>query len=441
MTVLGDIVRLPRGSSVTTIVHDREAPVFGEEIASVHVLALPDDQHAAVELSFLDSHMPYSLGGFAGALSDGRPWALLLQHAPLHGSAAAGQPDPRWLLRDSLARALRFNRGAREIAGATYGRDELLEAYRGAGVPRRRVMGWTVPDLLRGLMAEACGAPLGVVVDGYDGGCALAAFEHECAGDVFTDVFRAKQESTLPVTGHGLWDEQDDPTGSSEMPTKDDLRQLRRSTLVLLARSYRVPKPTKLSRRGLVRSIRRAAVLEGRRGVRRPRGDEHRLTVRQFESFVGVDPGWLLPRLRLDPASSPVDYMGEAVIITVEDESYWLSADEVCGDEPGGRLIDACAADCSWVGFADRHGEWVRSFVTEEDDHLVWTGSREQDDGRELALDWLGDLVLDHEFDRGVPIELWCGWLDEDDPDDRREVHDIVGGRVPVILNGTELTD
>ena len=164
-----------------------------EEVVSGHLIALPEDQHVAVESDFLMSHLSFHVGGFGGVCDDGASWLFMLQIGPAeHVSAAVGTAasvDGHGLLRRSLDRALSLNPQARVTAELLWERTSLLAVYEQRGAARAVVAGWSTAELLTGLLAECCNVSLPGIVDGHARGCAFPGEAHACEADVFADVF------------------------------------------------------------------------------------------------------------------------------------------------------------------------------------------------------------------------------------------------------------
>lgn len=167
---------------------------LGQEVVSGHLVALPEDQHVAVESDFLMSHLPFHVGGFGGVCDDGLPWLFVLQIGPAQpqsvrtpGDESCG--DLHVALRRSLDRALALNPQARVTAELLWDRDRLLSIYDERGAERSLASLWDTADLLKGLLAECCDTPLPVIVAGHAGGCAFPGTAHACEADVFADVF------------------------------------------------------------------------------------------------------------------------------------------------------------------------------------------------------------------------------------------------------------
>ncbi len=163
---------------------------MGDEVAIGHLISFPDNQDAGLESDFLSSHMPFNVGGFSGLYPDGSPWMFILQKAPADVSKRLmREEDPHWLMRDSLQRAVRFNHEARIVDELTWTRGQLEFAYALEGIKSDDIADWTMADLIRGLLTECCYVELTDIVERHAAGCAFPGIEHDCAGDVFTDVF------------------------------------------------------------------------------------------------------------------------------------------------------------------------------------------------------------------------------------------------------------
>jgi hypothetical protein len=163
---------------------------FGDEVVLAQLVVFPPDQDGVVESDFLCSHLPFQVGGFHGVFPDGQGWMVVLMKAPASSSTdlmSAG--DPHWVLVDSIDRALRFNYGAEALDWVAWTREDLEYYYSEVGADPEVVGEWTVAELLWGLLSECCNVPLVDVVDGYRTGCAFPDTEHDCQGQVFTDVF------------------------------------------------------------------------------------------------------------------------------------------------------------------------------------------------------------------------------------------------------------
>jgi hypothetical protein len=170
-----------------------------DDLAIGHLVRLPADQDPSLESDFLCSHMPFHVGGFSGLYPDGSPWLFILQVAPAGASILVGEDDPLWVMRDHLTRALRFNKGADVEDELSWDRERLELAYGSVGVEADEVATWSVDGLIRGLLTECCYVDLSDVVAGCEDGCAFAAVEHDCTGDVFTDVFTRWAQGQLSV--------------------------------------------------------------------------------------------------------------------------------------------------------------------------------------------------------------------------------------------------
>lgn len=160
-----------------------------ELVAFAHKIELGADQDGSVESDFLQSHLPFGCGGFHGVGPDGHPWAVFLQVAPVSAAALVGSANPFWPAVDGMDRALHYNWEAGSRLEQGWTREDLLDVYAEQGVDRAAVEDWTVPDLLRGLLAQCCYVPLEQIVAGRLTQCAFPDLDHDCEHDVFRDVF------------------------------------------------------------------------------------------------------------------------------------------------------------------------------------------------------------------------------------------------------------
>ncbi len=178
--------------------YTRADPPAGEEVGSGHFVWLPSEQHADVESDFLSSHMPLHVGGLSGVDAEGDPWLFILQKCPVNsGLRLPSSDDPFQPLQQALGRALQFNPDATVGLELLWTHTDLVDVYASRMVPPQQVQTWTVADLQRGLLAECCNIDLSEIVRRYPG-CAFPHEEHDCAGDVFTDVFSAWSELRIP---------------------------------------------------------------------------------------------------------------------------------------------------------------------------------------------------------------------------------------------------
>lgn len=184
--LLGALAVAP-GSHLTAVgprQHSSDADVLVAQL-----LALGEGQDPDVEADFLSAHLPQYLIGFQGSDPHGVPWLLILQASSDRAAALLGTSNPYWPLTDAVDRALAYNHEASVVHERGWQRADLVEIYRRSGVDEQALAQWTVADLALGLAAECCYVPLPQVVAGRAGGCAFPNLEHECAHDVFADVF------------------------------------------------------------------------------------------------------------------------------------------------------------------------------------------------------------------------------------------------------------
>lgn len=232
------------GSRMTGVMTTREHASSASDVVLLAGIDLGPEQDPAVEWDAIGSHLPHLIGGFQGRYQDGSGWIVVIQKSPellVPDATVGGLPAESFdgyvestgelAMVDGLMRALWFNHGASLTGGDSGGprivhdgiaeggdylwtRDDLLLAYACRGMDVDDVEDWTVTQLVRGLLAEACAVPLAAIVAGHEAGCAFPGTEHACEHDVFRDVFAAWQQGRLRVDeavdepgGDDLWDE------------------------------------------------------------------------------------------------------------------------------------------------------------------------------------------------------------------------------------------
>lgn len=201
MTHLYNRLQFPPESRMRGIWTRSDVPApTDDDIVMGHLIQLPADQDPDVESDFLSSHMPFHVGGFSGVYPNGGPWVFILQVCPAAAGALVGRPDEAlWVMRDALNRALRLNHEAEVLSELAWNRTLLHWPYGDEGVDSDDLASWPVVDLVRGLLAECCYVGLPDIVAGYAHGCAFPGLDHECTGDVFTDVFQRWSLGELSV--------------------------------------------------------------------------------------------------------------------------------------------------------------------------------------------------------------------------------------------------
>lgn len=154
-------------------------------------MRVADDQHAVTQERFTLAHLPLGLIAFHGFDPDGSEWFIAFQALEpaavrdIYGEHA----DVVGVLDASFRRALRGNPRATLLEDLALTSSDLRDVYAAKGVKRAQVAAWSTGDLVRGLVAELCGARLRSLAEGYDAGCAFPSAAHDCRGDVFSDVF------------------------------------------------------------------------------------------------------------------------------------------------------------------------------------------------------------------------------------------------------------
>lgn len=192
MAFLGSAFDLPDGARLTGISDlgpDHGALRSG--LVTAHRVAVAADQQAATEVGFTGAHLPFSVCGFTGNNPDGSEWFVTFQAIDPGAARRLCGPvaNPPGLLTQALERALAFNRRASICEEVTLSVDDLREVYDDRDVPADLVASWTARDLIRGLVAELCGADLATIAPRHAQGCAYPGTPHDCQGDAFADVF------------------------------------------------------------------------------------------------------------------------------------------------------------------------------------------------------------------------------------------------------------
>lgn len=220
MAYFSDILEFPEQCRLGGVWLGRWADEPGDpEIAIGHFLVLPEYQDGSVECRFLTAHLPFQAGGFHGVFPDGAPWLFVMQQSPADAAGRlVGEDDPYWGMRDGLDRALAHMPGVELTAEVCWSRDDLLDIYAGQGVPEGQVDDWPLADLLAGLVGEMCNVDLIAIASGRITGCAFPDdLAHECAHDVFSDVFDQWQALRIePPTDTVVSADDDEADGDGE---------------------------------------------------------------------------------------------------------------------------------------------------------------------------------------------------------------------------------
>ena len=191
MSFLADALPFESGSRMTGVwSKSRVEDAHQEDVVTVHLIALPDDQDSDLESTLLCRFLPFHTGGLYGVDPYGKPWLVAIQHGPVGDSSllVSGQ-GPYWMLQNSLERAMRHDPDARVMTKLYSTRSDLLRAYGVEGLPSGMAGGWSTTELIHGLLAEMCGVSLMDVMVGRIWQCAFQGELHMCEHDVFLDVF------------------------------------------------------------------------------------------------------------------------------------------------------------------------------------------------------------------------------------------------------------
>lgn len=186
---LFDALPFEAGSRMTGIWDASVDPPMGEVAVSITKVALGAGQDGVVESSFLAAHLPYHFGGFHGVGPDGQPWAVVVQAAPSLVADLVQAASAFWPLLEGVDRVMNLNPEACIEESLEFLGNHLLDIYELQEVSPELVAGWSVGDLLRGLLAECCNVPLEQIAAGRLTQCAFPDRAHDCEHDVFRDVF------------------------------------------------------------------------------------------------------------------------------------------------------------------------------------------------------------------------------------------------------------
>lgn len=161
------------------------------------------------------------------------------------------------------------------------------------------------------------------------------------------------------------------------------------------------------------------------------------------ESFTGVTPEWLLPRLRLDPASSSVNLM-DGLVIFIDDEPFDLPDGDVIQDISD--VLDPEAPDGEIVSY-DNGGiiggrfdlvrGWIRDWSPEVREDLVFVG--EDPDLHTLAREKLVEGTFYWEAQEHELFNVDSPYLSAEDPADVEFVLGAACEAGRVVLNGVAL--
>lgn len=172
-------------------------------------------------------------------------------------------------------------------------------------------------------------------------------------------------------------------------------------------------------------------------------GTEIEVLFHPGEQFTGVTAEWLAPRLRLDPAASPVE--GEIFLYLDEEDLHYDSRLENLGGQPLGPQensgsVVSVECDDFYGKSAYIDGNWL---VREEDDptDTIYEYLAEGTDMVDFALGLLSDLLEDADpsMNEFSVIEVSSRFLDASQSEVVAEVLALAGQAGAVFLNGTQL--
>ena len=143
---------------------------------------------------------------------------------------------------------------------------------------------------------------------------------------------------------------------------------------------------------------------------------------------------WLLPRLRLDPASEVVDVMYGGPIIVLDNE---IHEDLDIYSLLGATETDLCA--CGNGGNTGSSyslaGGWLIDFAAEDRHTLTWIGTGPHD-LRELALDKLAEAMNEWMPGSNQRCDVTSPYLHAHNAEDVQNILVLAGEAFPVTLNG-----
>lgn len=156
------------------------------------------------------------------------------------------------------------------------------------------------------------------------------------------------------------------------------------------------------------------------------------------QEFEGVTAEWLLDRLRLDPAASPVDGF-EGIHVVLDDEllEYDDLPESIFGEGPSSRFLASFSNGDIISGSINLVGEWLEQFAVEVEHTYAHVGTGA--DPRGLVFEKLPEICA-----RWTPTEhetfmIESPHLSADDASDRQWVLDLAGEAGHVTLNDVPL--
>ena len=202
MSVLIEAFFHQEGSRQTGVWSQSHPATKGSEnLAGFYFISIPSDQHVELESNFLGAYLPFKVGGIYGNNPDGSQWIIFALVAPFYGELYGNQDRiTSEMFLESLDRALSFNARANACADRLYRHKDLVDLYANQGIDVAS-LDWPTHDLVNGLLAEMCGAPLQQIASGYKQKCAYPHIEHDCKLNVFLDVFSRWQRRLLEGVG------------------------------------------------------------------------------------------------------------------------------------------------------------------------------------------------------------------------------------------------
>jgi len=171
------------------------------------------------------------------------------------------------------------------------------------------------------------------------------------------------------------------------------------------------------------------------------RGDETDVPFVPADEFTGVSEGWLLSRLRLDPAASPVDVTDTSLMVYLDGDPVEDLQDNLAifGDPTKhAEVVSFSEGDAGVIGGRfEVCGHWLHFWAYEIADVYTWIGQRV--DLAQLAVECLSTDARYWEPQDGQTYMVESAYLDANDEQVRQTLLELAGAASAVILNEVKL--
>lgn len=174
--------------------------------------------------------------------------------------------------------------------------------------------------------------------------------------------------------------------------------------------------------------------------MRELQGDDSVVLFRNTDEFAGVDPAWLLPRLRLDPDSSPVNATdGLTVFLDGRDlvDSGLSYEQSIYGAGPWEEELASFESGGLIWGLFEQRGEWVLFVYPEVTFTLFYVGI--ETDPHEVIHRLLPHISHYWEPMEDDEVSFASPVLNATRSDDRDLCLSVSGLACTVTLNGVEI--